>query len=209
MRVCFVLFLFAATLGCASGSHPEPSIVSVETASTPVPPEQLVAEASDQGTDDTASEEKDPTVLVDMTAPVAVLLPPLSLESPASVSNRYAAGPVWLDKSATGSPVENPSASPGLSRRDVANVIGGHIDALAACYDTGLEANPNAAGRIEFAWTVNPDGTVRDVRVVTSALDDATTEKCMTRAIESWRFPEPQGGPAVITFPFKFSPIRK
>lgn len=92
--------------------------------------------------------------------------------------------------------------TPGnLDSAAVRAVVSAHSAEIKACHARSPEAN----GRFEIAWLVAADGTVHNAHVILDELRSAEMYNCMRRAIESWHFPSPKGGAAVVSFPFRFA----
>jgi hypothetical protein len=91
-----------------------------------------------------------------------------------------------------------------LSREDVLRVINSHIHAIQACYEKALMGNPALSGRIAMDWTVATTGRVKSVRVRSSTVGSPKVANCISGVIKRWKFPQPKGGEANITFPFLF-----
>lgn len=85
-----------------------------------------------------------------------------------------------------------------LDKELVARVIRQHRRELQYCYEKELEANPDLAGKLEFKFTVAPEGDVVSALIVESTMHDKAVESCATSKIRRWVFPEPEGGGVVI-----------
>ncbi len=91
-----------------------------------------------------------------------------------------------------------------LSREDVSRVVNEHSNQLIACYEKVLIQDPGLAGKITLDWTVKMDGLVKDVRVASSTLSNPKVAVCVVDAVKGWKFPNPVGGEALISYPFLF-----
>jgi TonB family protein len=90
-----------------------------------------------------------------------------------------------------------------LSRTVIRSVIARHIGEVKYCYLKGLRNHPKLAGRVVVGFTIAPSGQVRSARVKRSTLRNREVERCIERAVQRWRFPEPKGGGIVIvSYPF-------
>jgi hypothetical protein len=94
-----------------------------------------------------------------------------------------------------------------LSREDVTRVINAHFNAIQACYERALMSDPGLNGRIVFDWTVTTTGAVKGVRVRSSTLGNPKVADCISSLIKGWKFPKPEGGEVVITYPFLFRSV--
>lgn len=108
-----------------------------------------------------------------------------------------------MGKDGTGSTIIPPGRIEPL---DLQKTINEHRREAYACYtQVGLKDNPESAGKLELQWTVDEGGQVKRVRVIVDELRSAPMTKCMTEAITRWQFPTPTGGPAVVSYPFRFT----
>ncbi len=95
----------------------------------------------------------------------------------------------------------------GLDKDVIARVIRRHQNEIKYCYEQELNKEPNLAGKVAVAFTIDPTGAVSDAQVSETSLNNTTTESCMLSRIRRWRFPEPKGGGIVsVTFPWIFKP---
>jgi len=62
-----------------------------------------------------------------------------------------------------------------------------HVPAIKYCYERSLRQNPSLAGKVVVRITVAPDGTVSDVSVVSSTLNDEKAEQCILSRIRQWK----------------------
>jgi len=51
-------------------------------------------------------------------------------------------------------------------------------------------------------WTLGADGTPSAVAVVADSLSDKTVGRCIQQRARRWKFPAPNGGVAVVRYPF-------
>ncbi len=94
-------------------------------------------------------------------------------------------------------------APPGrLDGAEVKIAINRHARDIQRCQ----ASEPDADGRLDMQWTVEENGSVRpgSVRVVLDELRSQEMTRCVREAIGKWMFPQPKGGPALVTFPFRF-----
>jgi hypothetical protein len=94
-----------------------------------------------------------------------------------------------------------------LLREDIRRVIRSHIDDVRSCYERRLMENPAIAGRVDFIFEIQADGTIGSSRVKTTTLQEPAVELCIGRAICRWVFPRPaDDGRVIVTYPFAFQP---
>jgi len=74
---------------------------------------------------------------------------------------------------------------------------------VKACYENQLKANPELSGKVELGWTVNPDGSVSGVSVLSNSTGNEDLANCIVRRIKRWRFSESEDE-FEIRYPFNF-----
>jgi len=94
-----------------------------------------------------------------------------------------------------------------LSRGEVLAVINRAIGRIQRCYERALTTNPSLAGQVTFAWTIQPSGSVSGVSQTSSTLSNPAVSTCISGVIRGLRFPQPQGGPVTVAFPFMFQRV--
>ncbi|MDZ7372894.1 MAG: TonB family protein [candidate division KSB1 bacterium] len=87
------------------------------------------------------------------------------------------------------------SASPvtegkgGAGSRDpdaVSAVVSSHNAAIQYCYQRALRRNPDLKGKVVVRFTITPEGTVKNVEVVSSTLNDPDVIDCILSRIRRW-----------------------
>ena len=81
---------------------------------------------------------------------------------------------------------------------------------IAACWTEALERSPGAHGRVVLRFTIAEDGTVENAAIDDRGIfdaegqhsDDPEAIRCMVQALSGWTFPEPDGGPVQVEYPF-------
>lgn len=106
-----------------------------------------------------------------------------------------AAGP---DKAA------QPSKDGPLSGREISKVMRERRDAFHQCYAKRVRKNRSLAGRVILRFTIRDDGTVRNVKIKETALNNAKVENCIVKIGKTLQFPASSGETRVF-FPFVFS----
>jgi hypothetical protein len=103
-----------------------------------------------------------------------------------------------------------------LDPDQVVKVIRGVMPGIKKCYETLLEKDPQASGRLVVSFTIvdagGGTGKVSEASIVPQDRTDAApeliaplTEQCVVNAIGEQAFPAPEGGPVEVSFPFVFS----
>lgn len=77
--------------------------------------------------------------------------------------------------------------SGGRSPASVLAVINSHKAAIEYCYQRALRSNPNLKGKISVRFVIRPDGSVGNVKVVESTMNNAGVERCIVSKIRRWR----------------------
>ncbi|HMN67309.1 MAG TPA: AgmX/PglI C-terminal domain-containing protein [Bdellovibrionales bacterium] len=94
----------------------------------------------------------------------------------------------------------------GLTQKEIMKEVNKHVAAIQQCYERALLNSPSLAGRVEFAWTIAPNGGVSGTQVKRSDMagGEALTS-CVTGVIDAMKFPVATNGHstlATIGFPF-------
>jgi len=84
-------------------------------------------------------------------------------------------------------------------------VVRDNLASIRYCYEKELNRDPKLAGKIIVQFIIDLSGTVTEAKVENSMMKDPIVEDCITRRIKRWRFPKPQGGDVVVSYPFVFS----
>jgi TonB family protein len=88
----------------------------------------------------------------------------------------------------------------GLPPERVREVAMQHADEVERCVATSVEGSRVLAGRIELEMTVQPDGHVEMITVVSSTTGVPAFDACIVDAARSWVFPAP-GARVAIRYP--------
>ncbi len=85
----------------------------------------------------------------------------------------------------------------------IRRVVLRNIGQVNHCHETGLAANPNAAGRVMVRFEIGPSGRVTSSSVSESTYPIPGVGECIAEAVRRWRFPEPEGeGVVTVNYPF-------
>jgi TonB family protein len=124
------------------------------------------------------------------------------------------------DKSATSKEAPPPASGPGsldmekeLEQRKkggpgyqdkgvVRSVIKGKLGEVKYCFQRGLSKKPTLEGQVMVQFVIGASGEVFEPKVQSSSLNHSETEECIINRVRSWRFPPPEGGRTVVTYPF-------
>lgn len=92
---------------------------------------------------------------------------------------------------------------PGYQDKGVVRtVIRGKLGEVKYCFQRGLSKKPTLEGQVMVQFVIGASGEVFDPRVQSSSLNHPETEQCILNRIRAWRFPPPEGGRTVVTYPF-------
>ncbi|MDW7681678.1 MAG: AgmX/PglI C-terminal domain-containing protein [bacterium] len=74
-------------------------------------------------------------------------------------------------------------------RRDpdeISAVVNRHNATIQACYQRELRRNPNLKGKLVVRFTISPAGTVKDVQLISSTLNNSKVDRCIISRIRRW-----------------------
>jgi hypothetical protein len=97
-----------------------------------------------------------------------------------------------------------PPSTAGGTVSNAARVVAGMRAAFRACYQRGLDENPDAGGSIKLTIRVGPGGEVAGVSASPSGTLSATIVSCVQARAQKALFDPPEGGSAVISVPVTF-----
>ena len=87
----------------------------------------------------------------------------------------------------------------------IEKIMAKYVSKFQYCYEKALLADGSLAGNILMQWTIGPDGTSSDVKVVRSQLNNSGLHSCIIKELSKIRFPSPSGGAVTIKYPLAFS----
>jgi outer membrane biosynthesis protein TonB len=74
------------------------------------------------------------------------------------------------------------------------------------CYERRLKMNHMLQGVLVPQIRIHPSGSVMSVTFSQDTLNDSSVKQCVARVINSWQFPQPDGGAVTVSNPFRFTP---
>ena len=92
----------------------------------------------------------------------------------------------------------------GLSREAVDRAVTARQRSFGACYQAARLGDGTTGGTLALAWTIEPDGRVTDVQIVSSTLASPTLADCVLGAARALRFPAAHARTRVGHYPFVF-----
>jgi hypothetical protein len=87
---------------------------------------------------------------------------------------------------------------------NAARVVAGMRAGFRACYNRGLQVNPDAEGSIRLSIRVGPGGEVAGVSAVPSGNLPGSVVSCVQARASAAQFAPPEGGSAVVNVPVTF-----
>lgn len=129
-----------------------------------------------------------------------------AVEAPAETQDQRVTAPTQ-----TSEPTAEPTAEVvgSLPKDMIRRIVKAHINEVRYCYNQGLAADPELAGRVAVQFVVGPAGGVPISSEVESTTleDDGEVSECIANAVGRWMFPRPTTEEAVlITYPFLLEP---
>lgn len=101
---------------------------------------------------------------------------------------------------------EGEEFSAGIDREAIRRVILSNTRQIQACYEKGLNKQPNLYGKVLIEWIITTNGRVASARVASSTLNSPEVESCVVSRLRTWKFPEPPPDQeAQVTYPFLFN----
>jgi TonB family protein len=106
---------------------------------------------------------------------------------------------------ATGPAAAAAELPPALTSRQIEKTFAHHRRFFNGAYRDRLLARPGLAGKIVVSFVIQPDGTTRGARKVSSTFDDPPFERALLDQIDRMSFPPARGVTAVQHYPLQFS----
>lgn len=153
--------------------------------------------AGSEGEEDAAEGEEGDGVADAEEPPEPIVAPPPKAEpppEPAPTNNLR--GTIAFD---------TPVIEGKLSERNVVEVIRRNKGDIKDCYEKELALNANLKGQAVFQLSVDPDGSVSQVRLQWSRLQNENVERCVRHSLKSMSFSAPKGEGAKVTQSMKFA----
>lgn len=91
-----------------------------------------------------------------------------------------------------------------LSGPDIQKVMGRVKDKFNQCYARELKKNRKLAGKVVLRFTIRDNGTVRNVKIKESAINNRKVETCLVKVAQKLSFPGSSGQTRVF-YPFLFT----
>jgi len=68
----------------------------------------------------------------------------------------------------------------------VSEVINRHNSSIQYCYQRELKQNPDLRGKIVVRFTITPEGKIKEVKLISSTLNNPSVERCIISRIRRW-----------------------
>lgn len=100
-----------------------------------------------------------------------------------------------------------------IDREAVRRVVRAHLNQIQACYTRELNKldrlhRSQLEGKVVLKWEIVEKGAAKNVKVLSTTLNNTSIEQCMRERLATWQFPEPPPGLiGEITYPFLLKPI--
>ncbi|MFN8845741.1 MAG: AgmX/PglI C-terminal domain-containing protein [Bdellovibrionales bacterium] len=100
-----------------------------------------------------------------------------------------------------------------LDREQIRRVVRANLNQIQACYTRELNKldrsrRSQLEGKVVLKWDIVERGAAKNVRVLSSSLNNKSIEDCMRSRLATWQFPEPPAGlVGEVTYPFLLKPI--
>ena len=90
----------------------------------------------------------------------------------------------------------------------VEDVVEEYSGKFQACYERGLLVSDSKAlsGELTFAWTVDREGAIHNVRLAEDSLHRDDIADCVQSIVERMTFPKPESDSLDVQYPFDFDP---
>ncbi len=98
------------------------------------------------------------------------------------------------------------SVSGRLPPETIQRTVRAQYGAFRFCYQKGLDANPNLAGRVTVRFTIDREGAVSTAANGGSDLPDSGVVSCIVRSFYGLSFAKPEGGIVTVVYPIALSP---
>jgi TonB family protein len=90
---------------------------------------------------------------------------------------------------------------------DISDVMNAKMGKFGACYKKRAKKKKNLSGSVVLRFTIRPAGTVRNVKVRETTLDDSVVEKCLVKVAKTLDFGAHDSSEVTkVFYPFNFSP---
>ena len=104
-------------------------------------------------------------------------------------------------RAAAPTPTPAPSKSSGPSPFVIDTIIRNNA-AILRCFNVEKNRGTDVEGKIYMKFSISPDGSVERARITTSRFTGTALDTCVSREVNSLKFPEFDGSKQTVTYPF-------
>ena len=90
----------------------------------------------------------------------------------------------------------------GLTKSMIVGTIKQNWGRVRVCIGWSRQKNPNLTGKSVISFKIHPTGQVSDTTLVKSTVGDPSLDQCLMNRVSNMNFPEFEGEPKTITYPF-------
>ena len=91
-----------------------------------------------------------------------------------------------------------------LGQSDIMEVVLSNKPSLTKCAEEQRQKEPGTTGKLVMRWSIQANGRVSNVVVVSEEFKNTHMAGCVGKAIKSWSFPRSKNPPDPFTLPVKF-----
>jgi predicted Zn finger-like uncharacterized protein len=91
-----------------------------------------------------------------------------------------------------------------VSPGEINAAVAARIDALRRCVSEQKAREPDATGTLKMRWLIQGDGSVADVKCLTSQYAQGAFAQCIAGVVKGIKFPRSATSGQEVTFPFNF-----
>ena len=103
-------------------------------------------------------------------------------------------------------PGDTKNSAGRLAPEVIQGVVHQSFGRFRTCYETALKSNAKLEGTVTVAYTIAPDGSVKDVTDRESTMPDKSVVACVVDGFGKLAFPPPTDGYVTVVYPIVFSP---
>jgi hypothetical protein len=121
--------------------------------------------------------------------------PPSDLDEPSPTKPE----PETREVAATDTPARRKGS---LKKEDIRRAINRNINAVRACFESAVVRNPDCENKIIVRFEIDRRGRVASVKQLGQSRADRQHVRCVLDAVKAMKFPAPEGGYVIVTYPF-------
>jgi TonB family protein len=102
--------------------------------------------------------------------------------------------------------VRKSDKTPKRTAEEIERVFQQNRGGIFSIYNRALRTNPTLEGKVVLELTIDPDGTVTDVTIISSELGDPDLEKKLALRVKRFKFAKANVARVTVTYPIDFLP---